>query len=77
MRPRMVPARDSSRRLQSVNPAQDESTQSDLFLEPMMDNPLAIYVNKDARDRDTVANLIIIRLRSAVKILSAYIPAPS
>jgi len=32
----MAPARNSSRRPQSENPSQDESAQSDLFLEPMM-----------------------------------------
>ena len=72
----MAPARNSSRRPQSTNPAQDESVQADLFLEPMMGNPLAIYVDKDVQDRDTVVDLIIVRLRSAVKNASAYILAP-
>ena len=73
----MAPARNSSRRPPSANPGQDESVQSDLFLEPMMGNPLAIYVDKDVQDRDTVVDLIIVRLRSAVKNASAYILAPS
>ena len=72
----MAPARNSSRRPPSANPAQDESVQSELFLEPMMGNPLAIYVDKDVQDRDTVVDLIIVRLRSAVKNASAYILAP-
>ncbi|KAF9792697.1 hypothetical protein BJ322DRAFT_1030862 [Thelephora terrestris] len=55
----MAPPRNSSRRPQSANPVQDESVQSDLFLEPMMGNPLAIYVDKDVQDRDTVVDLII------------------
>jgi len=73
----MAPARNSSRRPQSTNPAQDEPVQSDLFLEPMMGNPLTIYVDKDIQDRDTVVDLITVRLRSAVKNACAYILAPS
>ena len=42
-----------------------------------MGSPLMIYVDKDVQDRDTVVDLIIVRLRSAVKNASAYILAPS
>jgi len=73
----MAPPRNSSRRTQSANPVQDDSVKSDLFLEPMMGNPLAIYVDKDVQDRGTVVELIIVRLRSAAKNSSAYILAPS
>ena len=73
----MAPPRNSSRRAQSVNPVQDDSVKSDLFLEPMMGNPLAIYVDKDVQDRDAVVELIIVRLRSATNNMSAYILAPS
>ena len=32
-----------------------------LFLEPMMGTPLAIYVQKDVDDRDTILDLIVVR----------------
>jgi hypothetical protein len=31
-----------------------------LFLEPMMGTPLAIYVEKDVEDRDTIVDIITV-----------------
>ena len=40
----------------------DAAAVDDLFLEPMMGTPLAIYVEKDVPDRDAVVELITVSL---------------
>ena len=35
---------------------------SELFLEPMMGTPLAIYIEKDVQDRDTLVDLVTVSL---------------
>ena len=60
----MAPARNANRRVQRehtsaqlqnvpIDIVSDLSSKSDLFLEPMMGTPLAIYVHKDVQNRDT------------------------
>lgn len=67
----MAPARTANRRgqreqnnpqLQNVQAdvVSDPSSKSDLFLEPMMGTPLAIYVEKDVQNRDTIVDLITV-----------------
>ncbi|EMD37492.1 hypothetical protein CERSUDRAFT_123436 [Gelatoporia subvermispora B] len=64
----MAPARTTNRRAQrDQHNAQPSSSQAnvsdnvagdDLFLEPMMGTPLAIFVEKDVENRDTIVELI-------------------
>ncbi|OCH93102.1 hypothetical protein OBBRIDRAFT_817944 [Obba rivulosa] len=64
----MAPARTTNRRAQrdqhhaqpsSSQPVvPDSAAKDDLFLEPMMGTPLAIYVEKDVENRDTIVELI-------------------
>lgn len=65
----MAPARTSARRTQhdqttSSRPAGIDdhhgAANEDLFLEPMMGTPLAIYVEKDVEDRDSIVDLITV-----------------
>ncbi|PCH43721.1 hypothetical protein WOLCODRAFT_138547 [Wolfiporia cocos MD-104 SS10] len=62
----MAPARTANRRAQREQDAPTHNAQHDvppettssLFLEPMMGNPLNIYVEKDVPDRDNIVELI-------------------
>lgn len=64
----MAPARSSNRRTQhdqsnSARPAgldEHHGVDEELFLEPMMGTPLAIYVEKDVEDRDAIVDLITV-----------------
>ncbi|OSD04039.1 hypothetical protein PYCCODRAFT_1387675 [Trametes coccinea BRFM310] len=67
----MAPARSSNHRSrrehvqhapqpQDIAPAlDDQNTQDDLFLDPLMGTPLAIYVEKDVDNRDEIVELIV------------------
>ncbi|KAF8876709.1 hypothetical protein CPB84DRAFT_1795712 [Gymnopilus junonius] len=66
----MAPARSSTRRGvhpspgQSTPPVQgteddDPNVNKELFLDPMLGTPLAIYVEKDVEDKETISQLII------------------
>ncbi|KAG6337095.1 hypothetical protein ID866_2006 [Astraeus odoratus] len=70
----MAPAR-SNRRTQHEQPVQlrnapsDASTSnnasnSDLFLEPMMGTPLAVYIEKDVDERESLVELITVRMHT-------------
>lgn len=74
----MAPARTSTRRTQhdqssAAQPAGHDDgngqINDDLFLEPMMGTPLAIYVEKDVEDRDTIVTMITV---SRVKVLGIW-----
>jgi len=64
----MAPARSSTRRAQIdqnavSHPSVSESDNNgnvneELFLDPMLGTPLAIYVEKDVEDRDVLVELI-------------------
>lgn len=65
----MAPARTSTRRNQQNQNALARTTIADnndgavngqLFLEPMMGTPLAIYIEKDVEDRDTIVDIITV-----------------
>jgi|SRR5882762_830679 len=65
----MAPARTSTRRTQhdqnastrSADPDTDNGVvNEDLFLEPMMGTPLAIYIEKDVQDRDLLVDIITV-----------------
>lgn len=43
-------------------PADGSSTKDDLFLDPLMGTPLAIYVEKDVDNWDEIVKLITVRL---------------
>lgn len=72
----MAPARTSNRRAQrdqNTNPALLNNVQShqpvdeektELFLEPMMGTPLALYVDKDVEGRDQIVELITVGTHS-------------
>ncbi|PPQ90542.1 hypothetical protein CVT25_015856 [Psilocybe cyanescens] len=65
----MAPARSSTRRghpaqVQPTSPVQsaetnDPNVNKELFLDPMLGTPLAIYIEKDVEDKDTISQLII------------------
>jgi hypothetical protein len=70
----MAPGRMSTRRTQHDQNASTRSADPDgnngvvneeLFLEPMMGTPLAIYIEKDVQDRDALVDIIVV---SSVKI---------
>jgi hypothetical protein len=70
----MAPARTSTRRTQHDQNASTRSADpggnsgvvnEELFLEPMMGTPLAMYVEKDVQDRDAIVDIITV---SGVKI---------
>lgn len=52
----MAPARSSTRRQHSDS---DQNYNNDLFIDPMLGSPLAIYIEKDVVDKDTIADLIV------------------
>lgn len=65
----MAPARTSTRRTQhdQSTPARPSGPETnngavndELFLEPMMGTPLAIYVEKDVEDRDNLVSIITV-----------------
>lgn len=65
----MAPARTSTRRNHQNQNASARPTAPDnndvvvndqLFLEPMMGTPLAIYIEKDVEDRDTLVDIIMV-----------------
>lgn len=70
----MAPARTSTRRTQHDQNASTRSADPDtnngeankeLFLEPMMGTPLAIYVEKDVHDRDVLVDIITVSATTA------------
>lgn len=67
----MAPARTANRRGQreqnntqvqnvQADVVPDLQSKGDLFLEPMMGTPLAIYVEKDVQNRDSIVELITV-----------------
>ena len=68
----MAPARSSANRARRDNtqqppqsqnvspPDEDANTSDDLFLDPLMGTPLAIYVEKDVDNRDEIVELITV-----------------
>jgi len=53
----MAPPRASTRR-QHAQP--DDNFSGDLFIDPMLGSPLAIYIEKDVNDKDDIAQLIVV-----------------
>lgn len=67
----MAPARSSARRSAhgpqvppSGQPVQDENlvTNKELFIDPMLGTALAIYIEKDVEDKETISELIVVSL---------------
>lgn len=65
----MAPARSNRREQpgQPRNPQPDDPTSndapgSDLFLEPMMGTPLTVYIEKDVDERESLVQLITVRI---------------
>lgn len=65
----MAPVRTSTRRNQNTQPAptrpavpdsDNDVVIPDLFLEPMMGLPLAMYIEKDVPDRDSLVDIITV-----------------
>lgn len=64
----MAPARTANRRGQrdennidiQPNAGAGSSSNTNLFLEPVMGTPLTLYVAKDVDNRDTIVNLITV-----------------
>lgn len=67
----MAPARSSTRRAhveQNIIPPSslhdqdtDDNAAEQLFIDPMLGTPLAIYIEKDVDDRDSLVELINVR----------------
>jgi hypothetical protein len=67
----MAPLRSSARRAQvdqNINrppSVHDQDTNDnvvqELFIDPMLGNSLAIYIEKDVEDRDVLVDLILVR----------------
>ncbi|THH13218.1 hypothetical protein EW146_g6976 [Bondarzewia mesenterica] len=55
----MAPAH--GRAQNALTDTRDSAPNHGLFLEPMMGTPLAIYIQKDVEDRDTIVDLIVAR----------------
>jgi len=68
-RPRpMAPARSFTRRAHADNPppsvldqVPDNNAAQELFIDPMLGTPLAIYIEKDVEDREILVDLINVR----------------
>ena len=66
----MAPVRSSTRRGAHPTPTppiqdadgDDPNTNKELFLDPMLGTPLAIYLEKEVEDKDNIAQLIIVSL---------------
>jgi hypothetical protein len=65
----MAPVRSSARRRThgsqappSGHHAQDDDfvANMELFIDPMLGTPLAIYIEKDVEDKDTISELIVV-----------------
>lgn len=56
----MAPPRSSTQRQQVDS---DQNFNNDLFIDPMLGSPLAIYVEKDVQDKDTITQLIVVSFR--------------
>jgi len=56
----MAPPRSSTQRQQVDS---DQNFNNDLFIDPMLGSPLAIYVEKDVQDKDAIAQLIVVSFR--------------
>ncbi|KAF8639576.1 hypothetical protein AX17_001478 [Amanita inopinata Kibby_2008] len=56
----MAPPRSSNRRQQDANHHldNDDDINNDLFIDPMLGTPLAMYIEKDVQDKDSIAQLI-------------------
>jgi len=72
----MAPARSNRREQpgQSRNAPSDDSTpndaaNNDLFLEPMMGTPLTVYIEKDVEERESLVQLISVRIPPPLDIL--------
>ncbi len=62
----MAPARSSTRRGHIQPHALDagSSGNHDLFIDPMLGTPLAVYIEKDVHDREALVNLITVSFAS-------------
>lgn len=66
----MTPARSSTRRTQPEQnipvrqPLQEQGNENivndELFIDPMLGSPLAMYIEKDVKDKDTLVDLITV-----------------
>lgn len=65
----MAPPRSSTRRAQHLqenivpSAGQDTNTddvEDDLFIDPMLGTPLALYIEKDVQDKETLVQLITV-----------------
>lgn len=70
----MAPVRSSTRRGAHPTPTppiqdtdgDDPNTNKELFLDPMLGTPLAIYLEKEVEDKDNIAQLIIVSYSFAI-----------
>lgn len=78
----MAPARSSTRRGAHPTPVpptppiqdaehDDPNVNKELFLDPMLGAPLAIYIEKDVDDKDIISQLVIVS-RTTMKWRAAY-----
>ncbi|KAG6840689.1 hypothetical protein C0991_005048 [Blastosporella zonata] len=78
----MAPARSSIRhpnqnniQRPSVNPPNiDLNVNPELFLDPMLGTPLAMYIEKDVLDKDLLADLIPVSMGSQAQVVASSRP---
>jgi len=71
----MAPARSSTRRGPPVplppadqnEDVNDLNVNTELFLDPMLGTPLAIYIEKDVDDKETISQLITVSHRKQTR----------
>jgi hypothetical protein len=66
----MAPVRPSARRLQTQNtsdqgqthsgPSNDPNVNNELFIDPMLGTPLAVYIEKDVEEKDELVRLVTV-----------------
>jgi hypothetical protein len=56
----MAPLRSSTRHPQQHIDHIDHHVNPNLFIDPMLGTPLAIYIEKDVPDKDTLVDLILV-----------------
>ena len=65
------PAPNSSAPSASVPPEPTPNVNPDLFIDPMLGTPLAVYIEKDVDDKDELVKLVTVRAIDAFCSLGA------
>ena len=76
----MAPVRSSTRRgqipphaLHNIPPSSASPANHDLFIDPMLGSPLAMYIEKDVDDRNALVDLITVRRRAFFFVSTCFL----